>query len=421
METDGKEENVLMKTSSPRNSSGRSNLDRLMESRWLAAIAFAMAVWGVGACECRADNGSAGNRSEKQILTDIAAAPIPNYPFYVQIDPRYREQMTRELSGPLQRNVELYSELETASTQYAEVSRETICLYRAQLALLGHDDALKALKDESQSKVASDALAGKIGVMVLGWWSDADADKQARELAQFETLAKANPRDDLICVALLSIARYGAASDEIGNAARDIVENELTGPRAIKYKARPNKLGRPFVLRGDSIDQKLVSTADWKGKVIIIDFWATWCGPCRQAMPDLIKLYQDDHDKGLEVLGVSNDSIFNDLRGFLAGNKDMVWPQMFGPSSPDGWNHLAHEMGVTEIPTEFFIDRNGVLRDIETNDLRPDLVAKLLAEPVKVAVAAPQASDVTPAASNSQAQAAAGVGGRAESRDAVKR
>ena len=100
-----------------------------------------------------------------------------------------------------------------------------------------------------------------------------------------------------------------------------------------------------------------------------------------------MKLYQENYDKGLEVLGISNDSSIDDLRSFLASNKDMVWPELFGPSAPDGWNHLAHEMQVDAIPTEFFIDRNGILRAIAVNDLQPALVAKLLAEPLKPASA----------------------------------
>jgi thiol-disulfide isomerase/thioredoxin len=365
-------------------------------SRFLVSL---LLVLGCGsASESWADSASATHRPFQQIVSDIDAAPLPNYTFKSQIDPRYRAQMTREFSGPLQRQVELYSELGKASPLYAAVSREKVCFYQAELALFGHDDALKALTDESQSKVAPDALAGKIGLMMFKWWGEPDADKQKQELGEFDELAKvrANADDDLLCIALLDVARYGAASDELAMAARDIVEKYLTSPKAIKYKEQPNKLGRPFVLRGESINKGVVSTTDWKGKVIIIDFWATWCPPCRAALPDLIKLYQENHDKGLEVLGISNDSEIDDLHKFLADNKDMAWPELFGPTPPNGWNRLSAPMGVEAIPTEFFIDRNGILRDITINDLQPEFVAKLLDESVKPAAAIPQASPAAP-------------------------
>ena len=105
--------------------------------------------------------------------------------------------------------MQLYSELEKASPQYAQRRGERVCLYRVQLAFLGDDNALKALKDQSQSKIAADASAGKIGLLVFEWWNDADAAKQTQELAEFEELVKANPRDDLMCGAPLDVARYG--------------------------------------------------------------------------------------------------------------------------------------------------------------------------------------------------------------------
>lgn len=359
---------------------------------------FLLTICVAGYCIHSADAASSAPRPVQQILADFQTAQIPNYAFIDQIDPQYRQQMTRELTGPLQKNVALYLELAEASPQYAADARNKICFYRAQLALMGDQAALKALTEESQSSVSADSLAGKIGLLVFNWWDNVNADSQQMELSQFESIAKAHPDDDLVCSALLGMARYGAASDKIGNAARDIVDKYLTGPAGHKYRLQPAKLGRPFQLRAEAIDHKMISTADWRGKVIVIDFWATWCPPCLAAMPDLIKLYQENHDKGLEVLGISNDSVFNDLKNHLAANKDMVWPELYGPSPPDGWNHLAHEMNVTEIPTEFFIDRNGILRDIETNNLRPAFVAKLLAESSKPVAALPSPVSQSPAA-----------------------
>ncbi|MGA2233694.1 MAG: redoxin domain-containing protein [Tepidisphaeraceae bacterium] len=364
----------------------------------MALLGFALALLSAESSLSRADALSPTARTDQQILKDIDSVPMPGYPFYDQIDIKYREQMTRELTGPLHKYVALFLELQKAAPQYAEVARETLCMYRAQLALLGDADALKTLTDESNSDVPADALAGKVGLMMVRWWTDTSADKQKQELAEFTQLAKAHPDDDILCTALLKIARFGAATDEIADATRDVVENILTGPRAAAYKAKPYKLGKPFNLTAKTIDGDTLKLSDWRGKVVVLDFWATWCQPCKDALPDLIKLYKDNHDKGLEVLGISNDNALTDLRTFLAANTDMTWPQLFHPSPPDGWNTISHEMGVAAIPTTFYIDRDGNLRDMETAVLRPDVVAKLLAEPVNPALATPSGSPSAPSA-----------------------
>src|SRR5207247_10875956 len=176
---------------------------------------------------------------------------------------------------------------------------------------------------------------------------------------------------------------YRAASDDLAASLRGIVDQDLTGSAAEKYHHQAYKLGKPLNITIKGMDGKLVSTVDWKGKVIVIDFWATWCGPCVAALPKLVQLYQTNHSRGLEILGISNDTSLPALKEFLAKHKEMVWPESFNPVGQEPWNALSPQMGIHSIPTAFLIDRNGILRDIEQNYLDEATINQCLDETAK--------------------------------------
>jgi peroxiredoxin len=136
-------------------------------------------------------------------------------------------------------------------------------------------------------------------------------------------------------------------------------------------------LGKTIELQFTAVDGRAVDLAKLKGKVVLIDFWATWCGPCVGEVPNVKKTYDQFHAKGFEIVGISLDKDKDKLTQFVADH-GMEWPQFF-----DGqyWqNKYARQFGIESIPAMWLIDKKGVLRVVDARSDLGGAVQKLLAE-----------------------------------------
>jgi thiol-disulfide isomerase/thioredoxin len=151
-------------------------------------------------------------------------------------------------------------------------------------------------------------------------------------------------------------------------------------------KGRVNRevaVGKPFNLDfKDAISGVPISIRDLRGKVIILDFWATWCGPCVAEIPMMKDFYAKYHDRGVEVIGISLDAPEEKgglarLREFVK-KRDIPWPQYYQGVGPE--SRLSSALGVSAIPEVWVIDTEG---KVYSNDARgkldvmvPDLLKK---------------------------------------------
>lgn len=136
-------------------------------------------------------------------------------------------------------------------------------------------------------------------------------------------------------------------------------------------------VGSPYLnLSMHNLEDQPVELAQYigKSKLLLVDFWASWCGPCRKAMPKLIALYEEYKDKGLEIVGVSFDEKADSWKQAVEALK-LPWPQM---SDLKGWKSEAAKLyDITGIPALILIDQQGT---IIAKDLHGEALKKKIEE-----------------------------------------
>src|SRR6185312_9372226 len=125
---------------------------------------------------------------------------------------------------------------------------------------------------------------------------------------------------------------------------------------AVAASALEGKQAPAFKLK--MLDGKTVSLSDLKGHVVILDFWATWCGPCRMSLPHLDKLYKAEKDKGLKAFAVDQQESDADVRQFVKQTGLSV------PVLMDGDGRVGGQYGVEGIPQTVVVDKEGKVRRV---------------------------------------------------------
>lgn len=111
-----------------------------------------------------------------------------------------------------------------------------------------------------------------------------------------------------------------------------------------------------FQLAGVGDSPPTLRSEDFAGKVLLVNFWATWCPPCRKEIPSLIRLQQENRDKGLIVIGISMDKSASDKVARFIDKIGVNYPVAMGT------NEIAHSFGAAgTIPSTFLVDTSGMI------------------------------------------------------------
>ena len=248
------------------------------------------------------------------------------------------------------------------------------------LASLGRgDDVIKETDQMLAANPDDAARADLLFARAAALMSGRDVSKAAPAVDEFIKAAPKDPRGASLLSRMAMRAQDPAESKKIN---QRIVDNYPNSPSAGYAKGqihRSESVGKPFDLKfTDAISGKDISMADLKGKVVVVDFWATWCGPCVGEMPNMKKLYAQYKDKGVEFIGVSLDQPgdgLQKLKDFVAKN-EITWPQYY---QGKGWDsEFSSGWGINSIPCVFVIDAEGKLYSTDARGKLEKMIPTLL-------------------------------------------
>ena len=349
----------------------------LVKSRWSAAL---MAV-----CLVTCAEALAGDRPAETILKDIESVALPKLDMAKRTDRAYINQYVKAYQEAMTKRSALILELYKADPNHSRIP--TLMVERWRSVNPGDpkfEDIITEIKEVAAQtkdpKFKLDATLTKAQIQLSMSRSGGKPDLSGVD--EFVKMAPKDPRG-----ADLLYGAYSATSDEAAKTAlEDRLMKEYPDSKFVGMinggRRMHTAVGKPFELEfTDAIKGTTLSmNGALKGKVVVIDFWATWCGPCVAEMPKMKELYAKYRDQGVEFVGVSLDQPkeqggLDKLKKYVADNK-IEWPQYY---MGKGWeSEFSVSWGINSIPRVFIVDTEGKLYSVEARGKLEEMIPELL-------------------------------------------
>lgn len=227
------------------------------------------------------------------------------------------------------------------------------------------------------------AVMKRVGMRVfIEGMSKLNEEFETASIENMRSALKQFPTNSLIYTMLVAVAQRSDTGRQ-----RELATEILNTPNAppgVKTLAsdmlkgtKPYEIGKPLAIRFTALDGREVDLAKFTGKVVLVEFWSTTCGPCVAEMPTVKAAYEKLHSRGFEVIGISLDDKEAPLRHFIT-EKALPWPQYFDGKLWD--NKFAVQYGIFGIPTLWLVDKSGNLRDTNARFNLEQRISQLLDE-----------------------------------------
>ena len=341
----------------------------------------------VAAQATAADQGTAPEaaaaRSVAEVVADIEGLAPPVFDQARRDDAAYMEEYRAAARVLEARRADLALELYEIDPTHPKLGDLLGFRWRFLSTVEGRFDEVEAETERVMAEQQGQPLAAEAayhGAWALGLASRYDAETFLPAVERFAALS---PDDERLGQMLMTALKY--VDDPIQK--RQLLQRVADGGDARSASMAQSQLrklegiGKPFALAFEDVTTgRQIDMADLHGKVVVIDFWATWCKPCVVEMPAMKDLYAEYRELGVEFIGVSLDRSEEDggrqrLLDFVADN-GIEWPQYY---QGNYWqSEFSSSWGINSIPAVFVVDQDGKLFSTDARGRLEDIFRQLL-------------------------------------------
>jgi thiol-disulfide isomerase/thioredoxin len=326
------------------------------------------------------------DRSAQEILKELDAIKMPAFDAARRAEPGYMQSLQRQFMEAATKQDALITELFKADPDNDRLPILMSAHWRRMPPVGPNAAKLNKELEDVLAKSHNEKLKAEVyfARAQIALYKAQQGDNL--DLSEVDEFLKKEPKDERGPL-LLYMATTCTKDEDVKKSIEDRILKDFPHSRyadPIRGTRRMREsVGKPFELEfTDAVSGSTVSMKNLKGKVVVVDFWATWCGPCVAEMPRMKQIYAEYHPKGVEFLGISLDHPkeqggLESLKKYVKAN-GIPWPQYY---QGKGWeSEFSRSWGINSIPAMFVVDADGKLYSVEARGKLEEIIPKLLKE-----------------------------------------